>query len=96
MIYLCCLIGFKKFKHKSNNIENELMTLHIMPHVADTTKIILTTDRLILRTWKASDIPLMVAISSDPLVMEHFPAIQDSAATQALINHINQHYEKFG
>ncbi|TAL59794.1 MAG: N-acetyltransferase [Legionella sp.] len=59
-------------------------------------KIILTTERLILRTWKPSDIPLMTAISSDPIVMEHFPAIQDSAATQALIDHINQHYEQFG
>ena len=88
--------GFKKFKHNSNNIENELMILHIVPHMVDTTKIILTTDRLILRTWKASDIPLMTAISSDPMVMEHFPAIQDSAATQGLINHINQHYEQFG
>jgi RimJ/RimL family protein N-acetyltransferase len=58
--------------------------------------IILTTTRLILRTWTLSDIPLMTAISSDPLVMEHFPAIQDLAATQALIEHINQHYKKFG
>jgi RimJ/RimL family protein N-acetyltransferase len=30
------------------------------------------------------------------MVMEHFPAIQDSAATQGLIDHINQHYEQFG
>lgn len=59
-------------------------------------KIILITDHLILRTWKASDIPLMAAISSDPLVMEYFPAKQDIAATQALVDHINQHYEKFG
>lgn len=60
------------------------------------TKIILSTERLILRTWKPSDIPLMTAISSDPIVMEHFPAIQDGAATQALIDRINQHYEQFG
>ena len=38
----------------------------------------------------------MAAISSDPLVMEHFPATQDIAATQVLVNHISQHYEKFG
>lgn len=62
----------------------------------NTPKIILTTDRLILRTWKTSDIPLMATISSDPLVMEHFPATQDIADTQTLIDHINQHYEKFG
>lgn len=58
-------------------------------------KIILTTERLILRTWKSSDIPLMTAISSDPLVMEHFPSTQDFAATQTLIDNINQHYKKF-
>jgi RimJ/RimL family protein N-acetyltransferase len=86
--------GFKKIKH--NKTKNELMTLHIVSRMLDTTKIILTTDRLILRTWKTSDIPLMAAISSDPLVMEHFPATQDIAATEALVNHINQHYEKFG
>lgn len=59
-------------------------------------KIILTTNRLILRTWKESDTPLMAAINSDPLVMQHFPELQDITATQALINRINQHYEKFG
>ena len=59
-------------------------------------KIVLTTERLLLRTWKESDIPLMTAISSDPLVMEHFPSTQDLTATHALIDHINQHYEKFG
>ena len=59
-------------------------------------KIILSTERLILRTWEPSDVPLMTAISSDPRVMEHFPALQDNAATQTLIDHINQHYEKFG
>lgn len=59
-------------------------------------KIILTTDRLILRTWKPSDITLMAAINSDPLVMEYFPATQDIVATQTSIDYINQHYKKFG
>ena len=86
---------FKKFKSSDNNTVNELMILRIIPLKNDT-KIILTTDRLILRTWKASDLPLMTAISSDPLVMEHFPAIQDITATQALIDQISQHYEQFG
>ena len=62
----------------------------------NTPKIILTSDRLILRTWKASDAPLMTVVSSDPLAMEHFPSSQDLAATQTLINNINHHYEKFG
>ena len=57
---------------------------------------ILETERLILRTWKPSDVLPMTAISSDTMVMEHFPAIQDSAATQALVDRMNQHFEKFG
>lgn len=61
-----------------------------------TPKVILTTDRLILRTWHASDIPLMAEISSDPVVMEHFPYIQDLTATQKLVAHINAHYDKYG
>ena len=72
------------------------MILHIELDMNDTTKTILTTDRLILRTWKKVDVPLMAAISSDPLVMEHFPAMQDIAATQAMVDHINQYYAKFG
>lgn len=62
----------------------------------DTSKIILITDRLILRTWKHSDVMLMANINSDPLVMEHFSSTQDMTATQAAIDRINQHYEKFG
>ncbi|HEU5280471.1 MAG TPA: GNAT family N-acetyltransferase [Gammaproteobacteria bacterium] len=58
--------------------------------------IILTTERLILRTWKASDAPMMTAISADPLVMEHFPSTSTPVETQALINRINQHHEAFG
>lgn len=59
-------------------------------------KIILSTSRLILRTFNVADIPLMAAINVDPLVMEHFPGLQDLVATETLINHINHHYEKFG
>lgn len=58
-------------------------------------KNILTTERLILRTCKDSDLPLMAVISSDPLVIEYFPSTQDIAATQALIKYINRHYIKF-
>ena len=50
-------------------------------------KIILTTDRLILRTWKPSDITLMAAINSDPLVMEYFPATQDIVSTKTSIDY---------
>jgi RimJ/RimL family protein N-acetyltransferase len=59
-------------------------------------KIIITTERLNLRTWIADDIPLMTAISSDPKVMEYFPSTQDLKATQQLIHYINEQHDKYG
>ena len=59
-------------------------------------KIILTTTRLVLRTWKPNDIVKMAAISADPIVMEHFLSTQDLEATKKLVEHINHHYEKYG
>lgn len=86
---------FELFRRNKDDSANELMFLQMTP-MDGTPKIILITDRLILRTWKHSDISLMAAISSDPVVMKHFPAIQDIPATEAFVNHINQHYEKYG
>lgn len=60
------------------------------------TKIILQTPRLILRTWQESDIPLMAAISSDPVVMEFFPSLQDYDHTQKMVEYIMQHHEQHG
>lgn len=59
-------------------------------------KIVLSTDRLILRTWKSADVPLMAEISSDPLVMEYFPYTQDFSATELFVHRINEHFEKYG
>ena len=59
-------------------------------------KTILTTERLILRTWQESDVMLMTQISSDPEVMAHFPATQDYAATQGLVQRVQAHYLKWG
>ncbi len=59
-------------------------------------QIILTTARLILRTWLPSDVPTMAAINADPLVMKHFPSTQDAEATQALVDHIHAHQQQFG
>lgn len=69
---------------------------HLMACYRNPSKTILVTERLILRTWKATDIPLMATISQDPLVMEYFPATQDLSVTQALIDRMNLHYEKYG
>jgi RimJ/RimL family protein N-acetyltransferase len=59
-------------------------------------KIIIETERLLLRTWTPSDVPLMALISANPVVMEHFPKTQDIKATEKLIIHINEHYNKYG
>jgi len=45
--------------------------------------ITLTTDRLILRQWRPQDIPAYAAMSGDPRVMEHYPAIQSRAESEA-------------
>lgn len=76
------IIAWMKFKSHQVNSDGDLF-------------MILKTERLILRTWKTEDVALMAEISSDPLVMEHFPYTQDLAATQKSLDHINQHHEKF-
>ena len=60
-------------------------------------KTILTTDRLILRTWGFDDIPLMAAINSNPIVLGYiFPLTQDSKTTENFIYRINEQYNKYG
>lgn len=58
--------------------------------------IILTTDRLILRTWQASDFEPMCEINQDPTAMEFFPSTQDRKQTSQLIEKIEQHYQQYG
>lgn len=58
--------------------------------------VILTTERLILRTWTPKDVYPMSLISTDPQVMEYFPYIQDLKATERLVEHINQHQLTYG
>lgn len=58
--------------------------------------IILSTDRLNLRTWQPADVAQMSAISADPLVMEYFPSIQNAERTQQMIEYIAKHFEQYG
>ena len=41
----------------------------------------LTTDRLLLRQWCASDREPFAAMNADPVVMRHFPAPLSSMVT---------------
>ena len=58
--------------------------------------IILESERLILRTWIPNDIPVMAKISSNPIVMEHFPYTQDLSATKKMVHLINEHHHEHG
>jgi RimJ/RimL family protein N-acetyltransferase len=56
----------------------------------------LTTDRLILRRWRASDRDPFQALNADPRVMEFFPATLTAEETDELIDRIEQHFESHG
>lgn len=57
---------------------------------------ILETERLILRTWRDSDLQAMFAINQDPKVMEYFPGLQDREATENMVARINHHFANHG
>lgn len=52
-----------------------------MPHASE-----IETPRLILRQWRDSDREPYAALNADPAVMEFFPAPQDRAASDAMID----------
>ncbi len=57
---------------------------------------ILETDRLILRTFRATDVDQMALIDQDPKVCQYLPAIGTRASTEAGVQRIMQHYESYG
>jgi RimJ/RimL family protein N-acetyltransferase len=59
-------------------------------------KIIIETERLILRTWKESDIAPIVALNKDPRVMEFFPSVLTQKQTEEFIKRLEKHFEKHG
>ena len=56
----------------------------------------LETNRIILRSWKESDLSPMVAINQDPKVCEYFPDIGTRETTITLIDRIIKHDEEHG
>lgn len=54
------------------------------------------TPRLILRNWTPADHDPMSAISGDPLVMRHFPAVLTRQETAAFIRRASDLYHKKG
>lgn len=56
----------------------------------------LRTPRLLLRNWREDDREPFAAMNSDPLVMEHFPALLSRAESDAGIDRQLAHFEKYG
>jgi ribosomal-protein-alanine N-acetyltransferase/3-dehydroquinate dehydratase/shikimate dehydrogenase len=56
----------------------------------------LTTDRLLLRSWRESDREPFQALNADPRVMEHFPATLAPEETDAGIARIQNHFDRHG
>src|SRR6478752_5256557 len=54
------------------------------------------TSRLVLRRWRPSDRAPFARMNADPEVMEHFPAVLDRAASDALVDDIEAHFAEHG
>jgi RimJ/RimL family protein N-acetyltransferase len=50
------------------------------------------TERLILRGWRDADRGQFAALNADPVVMEHFPATLNRAASNMLVDSIVAHW----
>lgn len=50
----------------------------------------LRTERLVLRHWRDADLDAFAALNADPVVMEHFPATLDRAASDAFATRIRE------
>ncbi|MGN6610828.1 MAG: GNAT family N-acetyltransferase [Angustibacter sp.] len=54
------------------------------------------TERLLLRHWRPDDRPPFAALNADPAVMEHFPAPQDRATSDASVDRFEQRLTEHG
>jgi ribosomal-protein-alanine N-acetyltransferase len=46
------------------------------------------TERLLLRGWRAEDLPVFAAMNADPEVMEHFPALLTSEESDGFVGRV--------
>jgi len=58
--------------------------------------VILRSERLILRPWRDSDLPLIARMHADPRVMEFMPSCLDRAASDAVVAHLQAGIETQG
>ena len=52
------------------------------------------TDRLILRAWKAEDLPLFAKMNKDARVMRYFPSILTAEQTESFYNRIQSEFKR--
>jgi RimJ/RimL family protein N-acetyltransferase len=57
---------------------------------------LLTTERLVLRRWKESDLEPFRKMNADPSVMEFMPKLLDSLESDALVERIERHFDERG
>ena len=57
---------------------------------------IIETDRLILRAWKAEDMPLFAKMNKDARVMRYFPSILTTEQTESFYNRIQSEFKRNG
>jgi ribosomal-protein-alanine N-acetyltransferase len=58
--------------------------------------VILHTERLLLRRWRAGDRAPFAALNADPVVMEYFPSRLSRAASDAMIDRAEAAFEERG
>ncbi len=57
---------------------------------------LLTTERLGMRRWRASDLRPFAKMNKDPLVMRYFPNVLTERETEAFIARIERHFDENG
>lgn len=59
-------------------------------------KMVLETERLILREWENKDLEPFYQMSSDLVVMEHYPALLTKEDSERFVAKMKIHFEEFG
>jgi RimJ/RimL family protein N-acetyltransferase len=58
--------------------------------------VVLQTDRLVLRGWRATDRIPLAAMNADPVVMEHYVAPLTEAESSEFVDRVERHYDVHG
>ena len=59
-------------------------------------ELVLQTERLVLRTWRESDLEAYAAINADERVMEHFPGVMTRQESDAAAGRAIEHWKRHG